>query len=186
MAHNTLMLVAQLSGLRILVLANRLGCETDLARTVHDTLAGKLAKMIDAQRKILAADRARVAARGTEDEEDAFYDLHYYQSAYYETWLIEPVALLDEYLVDDLSHEYFNFCTGEWHHRDSEEPMAVPVPAGKLCGLAKIIAEIEDISGARFTVENVFYSEAEAEAAWWESNRADPDEVFAMTEAGHP
>jgi hypothetical protein len=71
------MLVAQLSGLRILVLANRLGCETDLARTVHDTLAAKLAKMIDAQRKILAADRTRVAARGTEDDEDAFYDLHH-------------------------------------------------------------------------------------------------------------
>lgn len=185
MAHNTLMLVAQLSGLRILVLANRLGCDTELARTVHDTLAAKLAKMIEAQRKILAADRARVAARGTEDEEDAFYDLHYYQSAYYETWLIEPVALLDEYLVDDLCREYFNFHTGEWHHRDSEVPIAVPVSAEKLCGLANIMAEIEGVSGVRFSVENVYYSEAEAEAAWWESTGADPDEVFATTEAGY-
>ena len=82
MAHNTLMLVAQLSGLRILVLANRLACDTDLARSVHDTLAAKLAKMIDAQRNTLAADRARVAARGTEDQQDAFYDLHHYQTAY--------------------------------------------------------------------------------------------------------
>ena len=183
MAHNTLMLVAQLSGLRILVLANRLGCDTELARTVHDTLAAKLAKMIDAQRKILAADRARVAARGTEDEEDAFYDLHHYQTAYYETWLVEPIALLDEYLVDDLSREYFNFHTGEWHHRDSDVPIAVPVPREKLCGLAEIIAEIEDVSGARFSVENVYYSEAEAEAAWWECSGADPDETFIMTEA---
>jgi hypothetical protein len=179
------MLVAQLSGLRILVLANRLGCETDLERTVHDTLAAKLAKMIDAQRKILAAKRARVAARGTEDEEDAFYDLHLYMTAYYETWLVEPVALLDEYLVDGLTHEYFNFSTGEWHLRDSEVPIAVPVPAEKLCGLANIIAEIEDVSGARFSVENVYYSETEAEIAWWESSGADPDEVFAMTEAGY-
>lgn len=185
MAHNTLMLVAQLSALRIRVLANRLGCDTELARNVHDTLTAKLAKMIDAQRKILAAERARVAARGTEDEEDAFYDLHHYQTAYYETWLIEPVGLLDEYLVDDLSREYFNFHTGEWHHPDSEVPIAVPVPAEKLCGLAKIIAEIEDVSGARFSVENVYYSEAEAEAAWWESTGADPDEVFAMTEVGY-
>ena len=60
----------------------------------------------------------------------------------------------------------------------------MPVPADKLCGLAEIIAEIEDISGARFSVENVYYSEAEAEAAWWESTGADPDEVFAITEAG--
>lgn len=184
MAHNNLMLVTQLSGLRIRVLANRLGCDTELARTVHDTLAAKLAKMIEAQREILAADRARVAARGTEDEEDAFYDLHHYQTAYYETWLIEPVALLDEYLVDDLSREYFNFRTGEWHHRDSEVPIAVPVPAGKLYGLAKIIVEIEDTSGVRFSVDQVYYSEVEAEAAWWESTGADPDEVFAITEAG--
>ena len=183
MAHNTLMLVAQLSGFRILVLANRLGCNTDLARSVHDTLAAKLARMIDAQRNILAANWARVAARGTEDEEDAFYDLHHYQTAYYETWLVEPIALLDEYLVDDLTNEYFDFHTGRWHHRDGEVPIAVPVPADKLCGLAAIIAEIEDISGVRFSVDDVYYGEAEAEAAWWESIGADPDEVFAMNEA---
>lgn len=180
MAHNTLMLVAQLSGLRILVLANRLGCDTETARTVHDRLAAKLAEMVAAQRNILAADRARVAARGTGDEEDAFYDLHHYQTAYYETWLIEPLALLDEYLVDDLTSEYFDFRTGEWHQRDSDIPIAVPVPADKLCGLAEIIAEIEGISGVRFSVENVYYSETEAEAAWWESTGTTPDEVFAL------
>lgn len=185
MAHNnTLMLVAKLSGLRIHVLANRLGCDTDLARAVHDTLAAKLAKMIDAQREILDAGRARVAARGTADKEEACYDLHHHQTAYYETWLIEPIALLDEYLVDDLTHEYFDFRTGEWHHRDGDIPIALPVPADKLCGLAEIIAEVEDISGARFSVENVYYSEAEAEVAWWESTGANPDEVFAITEAG--
>ena len=182
MAHNTLMLIAQLAGLRINVLANSLGSDTELARTVHDTLAAKLAKMIDSHRRILAAERARVAARGTEDEEESFYDLHHYQTAYYETWLVEPVALLDDYLVDDLSNEYFDFHTGRWHHRDGEVPIAVPVPADKLCGLAAIIAEIEDISGARFSVDNVYYSEAEAEAAWWESTGANPDEVFRLPE----
>lgn len=184
MAHNTLMLVAQLSGLRILVLANRLGCDTELARTVHDRLAVKLADMIDAQRRILAAERARIAARGTEDEQDAFFDLHHYQTAWYETWLVEPIALLDDYQVDDLTSEYFDFRTGEWHQRDGEVPIAVPVPAGKLCGLAKIIAEIEDISGARFSVQNVYYSEVEAEAAWWENTGKDPDEFFAVKAAG--
>lgn len=180
MAHNNLMLVAQLSGLRVHVLANRLGCDSDLARTVHDRLAAKLAEMIEAQSKILAADRAGVAARGTADEEDAFFDLHHYLTAWYETWLIETVSLLDDYLVDDLTNEYFDFRTGRWHHRDGEVPIAVPVPADKLCGLAAIIAEIEDISGVRFSVENVHYSEAEAEAAWWESTGANPGEVFAI------
>lgn len=185
MAHNNLMLVAQLSGLRILVLANRLACDTELARTVHDTLAANLAEMIAAQRRILAADRALAAARGTAEEKDAFYDQHHYQTAWYETWLIEQVPLLDDYLVDDLTREYFDFRTGEWHHRDGEVPIAVPVPAEKLCGLAKIIAEIEDISGARFSVENVYYSEAEAEAAWWENIGEDQDTFFATKETGH-
>jgi hypothetical protein len=180
MAHNTLTLVAQLSGLRILVLANRLGFDSEFARTVHDSLAAKLAEMIQAQRNILAAHRARVAARGTVDEVDAFYDLHHYQTAWYKTWLIEAIALRDDYLVDDLTNEYFDFNTGEWHHRDGEVPIAVPVPANKLCGLAAIIAEVEDISGVRFSVENVYYSEAQAEAAWWESTGANPDEVFAI------
>ena len=55
MAHNTLMLVAQLAGLRIHVLANRLGCDPDLARSIHDKLASVLASMIEDQRKILTA-----------------------------------------------------------------------------------------------------------------------------------
>lgn len=180
MAHNTLMLIAQLSGLRVHVLANRLGCDSDFARTVHDRLMAKLAEMIEAQRKIVAADRALVAARGTADEEDAFFDLHHYQTAWYETWLIETIALLDDYLVDDLTHEYFDFRTGEWHNRDGDVPIAVPVPSEKLCGLGEIIAEVEDISGARFSVENVYYNETEAEAAWWESTGANPAEVFAI------
>ncbi|MBP0440434.1 hypothetical protein [Tianweitania sediminis] len=184
MAHNTLMLIAQLSGLRINVLANRLGCDTELARTAHDTLAAKLATMIDAQRKILAAEQARVAARGTEDEQDAFFDMHHYQTAWYETWLVEPVALLDNYLVDDLSSEYFDFRTGEWHHRDGEVPIAVPVPTEKLCGLAPIIAEVEDITGARFSIQNVYYSEAEAEAAWWQNTGQDPETFFARMDTG--
>lgn len=182
MAHNTLMLVAQLAGLRIHVLANRLGCDTDLARGVHDKLAEVLAAMIEDQRNILAAERALAAARGTEAEEDAFFDLHHYQTAYYETWLMETVALLDDYLVDDLTHEYFDFRTGRWHHRDNEVPIVVPVPADKLCGLADIVAEIEDGCGVSFSVDHVYYSEVEA--AWWESTGEDPDVLFGMKEAG--
>ncbi|WP_019171809.1 hypothetical protein [Pseudaminobacter salicylatoxidans] len=105
MAHNTLTLVTQLSGLRILVLANRLGCDTDLARGVHERLATKLAKMIEAQRRILAADHVFAAARGTVDEEDAFFDQHDCHAAWYGIWLEEPIALLDKYLVDDCTCE---------------------------------------------------------------------------------
>lgn len=178
MAHNTLMLIAQLSGLRINVLANRLGCDTDLARTVHSKLADVLAEMVEDQRKILNAERVLATVRGTSDEEDSFYDVHHYQTVYYEKWLVETVRLLDPYMVDDFTHEYYNFHTGSWHYRDTEVPIAVEVPAEKLCGLASIIAEIEEISGAWFSVENVYYSEAEAEAAWWQNAGMDPETVF--------
>lgn len=178
MAHNNLMLVAQLSGFRVLVLANRLGCDTDLARNVHDRLAAVLAEMIDGQRKILAAERALAAARGTPDEEDAHYDLHHYRTAYYETFLVETIALLDDYLVDDFTHEYFDFRARRWHHRDGEVPIVVPAEADTLCGLAKIIAAIEDDCGPSFGVDHVYYSEVEAEAAWWASTGHDPDTFF--------
>lgn len=184
MAHNTLMLVAQLAGVRIQVLANRLGFDTDLARTVHDKLADVLAAMIEDQRKILAAERMLVAARGTSDEEDAFFDLHHYRTSYVERWTFETIALLDERVVDDFTHEYLDCRTGRWHHRDGEVPIAVPVPADRLCGLADIIAEIEDSCCVSFSVDQVYYSEAEAEAAWWESTGNDPDVFFAMKEDG--
>jgi hypothetical protein len=51
---------------------------------------------------------------------------------------------------------------------DGVLPIVERVPDDKLCGLTKIIAEVEEISGVRFTIGNVYYSEAEAEAAWWE------------------
>lgn len=178
MAYDTLMLIAQLSGLRINVLANRLGCDSDLARGVHTTLAGILAAMIEDQRRILAAEGVRAMSRGTADEEDAFYDLHHYQSAYHEKWLVEPVALLDDYLVDDFTREYYDFREQRWYFCDGVLPIVEPVAPEKLCGLAGVVAEIEDISGARFTTDHVYYSEAEAEAAWWASTGNDPEVVF--------
>lgn len=184
MAHNTLMLVAQLAATRINVLANRLGCDTDLARTVHDKLAEVLAAMIEAQRNILTAEQVLAGARGTSDEEDAFFDLHHYRTAYYETWLIETVALLDEPVVDDFTHEYLDCRTGRWHHRDGEVPISIPIPAKKLCGLSEMIAQIEDISGVRFSIERVCYSEEEAETAWWAITGNDCRIIFGVKPAG--
>lgn len=184
MAYDTLMLIAQLSGLRINVLANRLGCDSDLARGVHTTLAGILAAMIEDQRRILAAEGVRAMSRGTADEEDAFYDLHHYQSAYHEKWLVEPVALLDDYLVDDFTREYYDFREQRWYFCDGVLPIVEPVASEKLCGLAGVVAEIEDISGARFTTDHVYYSEAEAEAAWWASTGNDPETVFGKDKIG--
>lgn len=183
MAHNTLMLIAQLSGLRINVLANRLGCDTNLARGVHTKLAGVLAAMIADQRKILTAKGVLARTRGTADAEDAFYDLHHYHSAWHEKWLVEAVALLDDYLVDDFTREYFDFREARWYFCDGVLPIVEPVAAEKLCELVGIIAEIEDISGARFSINHVYYSEAEAEAAWWESTRQNPGMFF---ETGNP
>ena len=135
MAHNTLMLIAQLSGLRINVLANRLGCDTEFARGVHTKFVDVLAEMIQGQRNVLAAERVLASARGTADEEDAFFDLHHYHSAYHEKWLAEAVALLDDYLVDEVTREYFDFREGRWYFCDGVLPIVEPVAAEKLCGL---------------------------------------------------
>ncbi len=184
MAYDTIMLIAQLSGLRINVLTNRLGCDTDLARGVHTKLAGILAAMIADQRKILTAEGVAAMARGTADNEDAFYDLHHYHSAYHEKWLVEPIALLDDHLVDDFTREYYDFREGRWYFCDGVLPIVEPVAPEKLCGLAGIIAEIEDISGVSFTADHVYYSEAEAEAAWWANSGTDPETFFGNEEPG--
>lgn len=60
----------------------------------------------------------------------------------------------------------------------------MPVEAEKLCGLVGIITDIEDITGARFCVDQVYYSEEEAEAAWWESTGHDPETFFAANDTG--
>ncbi|MEZ5784330.1 MAG: hypothetical protein R3D70_22540 [Rhizobiaceae bacterium] len=168
------MLIAQLSGLRVNVLANRLACESDLARSVHDKLASTLAAMIEDQRKIRKAESNAVMARGTLDQDDARLDLYDYQVAYHDRWLAETIDLLDGYVVDEFTHEYYNFHTRSWHHRDTDVPIAVPLAAEKLCGLSSVIAEIEDVSGARFGVDRVYYSEAEAEEAWLQDNSDHP------------
>lgn len=183
MAYTDLYLYAQLSGLRVLVLANRLGCDNDIARGAHDKLATVLAGMIADQRKILDANRAYASARGTSDEQDSFCDLHYCRTAFIEKWLEQPVALLDDHLVDDFTREYFDFRVGRWFFCDDVLPIVVAVDDDTLCGLAEIIAEIEDISGINLTVEHVYYSEAEAEAAWYESTGEAPDVLLGMEEA---
>ena len=94
MAYDTIMLIAQLSGLRVNVLANRLACESDLARSVHDKLASTLAAMIEDQRKIRKAESNAVMARGTLDQDDARLDLYDYQVAYHDRWLAETIDLL--------------------------------------------------------------------------------------------
>lgn len=165
MAHDTLMLITHLSGLRINVLANRLGCDNGLARNVHDKLARVLGDMIEAQRKILAAEHAVVRARGTADEQDAHYDLYHYRAAFIETWIEERIALLDEHLVDDFTREFYDFREKRWYFCEGVLPIVVPVVADKLSGLKEIISEIEDLSGVSLTLDNVYYSEAEAEAA---------------------
>lgn len=54
---NHLELFARFSGFRIMVLANRLVCEDDFSRAVHDKLVEKLDGFIASSRGALAAER---------------------------------------------------------------------------------------------------------------------------------
>lgn len=179
MACDTLMLIAQLSGLRINVLANQLGCDTDLARGVHRKLANTLTAMIEDQRRIFAAERVLATARGAADEEDAFYDLYHYQTAYYEKWLVEIVILLNDYLVDDSRASISTSA------RRAGISATVSSPSScrwrpRSCAASSALSP----TGARFCVDQVYYSEEEAEAAWWESTGHDPETFFAANDTG--
>ena len=54
---NHLKLSASFSGFRIMVLANRLACEDDFSRAVHDKLVEKLNGFIASSHRALAAER---------------------------------------------------------------------------------------------------------------------------------
>lgn len=179
MTHSALDRIVQLSGFRILVLANRFGCDSLRARKVHDRLAAVLAEMIADTRNITAAERTVATTVGEYEKDEERLELYYYQSRFEEKWLTEAVPLLDDYIIDDATGEYFDIPAGRWFFREGDMPIIVPVPADALCGLATIIAEIEDATGTSFRVDNVYYTEAEAEAAWWETTGADPQVIFA-------
>ena len=100
-----LMLYTQLAGFRLVVLANRFGCDTDFSRKLHDRLVDQLEAGIDRLRMIMALERSVLMG----DDEFAEYQLEW------ETGIFARLAinLLDELEIDFDTREY-RINGGDW------------------------------------------------------------------------
>jgi len=151
-----LALYTKLSGFRLVVLANRFGCETDVSRKLHERLLEGLEAAAGRIRTIMALERSILAG----DDEYAAYRLEG------ETEIFErfSIILLDELDIDFDTHEYRinggDWCialTADYTGVDIDYPELVALTDDELGSLAPIIKEITRETGIAVNASRVSY-----------------------------
>jgi hypothetical protein len=156
--NDYLELFTQLSGFKVLVLANRLGCDNDLARRAHDQLLTELAKLIHMTRQVLAAQRNMVLGETTEDCLNATEDRVWIGEVLAERCESgEQVQLLDDLIVDDATNEYYDEELERWRFIDGDSPWLDELSDTELCGLDRILDDIAAETGLCFTACRINY-----------------------------
>ncbi|WP_315926857.1 hypothetical protein [Mesorhizobium sp. SP-1A] len=84
-----LKLYASATGLRIMVLANRLGCETETERVLHDWVEQFLSRFITFTRGALAAERRVLTNTDPLQDADLDEELYYFRANYEDFWCEE-------------------------------------------------------------------------------------------------
>ncbi|ANK95524.1 MULTISPECIES: hypothetical protein [Rhizobium] len=136
-----LMLYTRLAGFRLVVLANRLGCDSDFSRELHDRLIDGLDAAIARVQAIAALERMLLAG----DNEFAAYRLEG-EVAMFGRFTIN---LVDDLEIDRDAHE-FRVNGGDWTNAlaadasgvDVNYPELIALTADELGSLAPIIGDI--------------------------------------------
>ncbi|MFC3721888.1 hypothetical protein [Neoaquamicrobium sediminum] len=134
------LLFAKLSGFRVLVLANRLGCDNDLARQAHDALVRHLDRLIGLLRQESNAHLALARNTDPAQAEDLDEDLHHARCLIDDFIHEGRHALLDFVDVDHFTHEWYDRYEGTW--RWGTNPVMNDVSNRTLCGLREIMHRI--------------------------------------------
>ena len=137
-----LMLYTKLAGFRLVVLANRFGCDSDFSRELHDRLVEGLDAAIDRIRVIMELERSVLIG----EDEFAEYQLE----GEIEIFGRFTINLLDELEFDYDTHE-FRLNGGDWMSAwaaddtgvDINYPELVALIADELGSLAPIIKAIK-------------------------------------------
>ncbi len=145
-SNENLTLYVKLAGLRLNVLANRFGCDTEFLRDLHDRLVGGLDAAISRIRSIMAMERNLLAG----DDEFAEFQLE----GEMEILRRFTIDLLDDLEIDFGTHEY-RIKGGNWiialaadcTGGEIDYPELVDVPESELGSLALLIAEITAETG---------------------------------------
>jgi hypothetical protein len=151
-------LFTNLSGFKVLVLANRLGCDNDLARRAHDKLLAELSKLIRMTRELLAAQRIMVLGETAEERRNAAEDRFWIGEALAERWeRSEQVQLLDDLIIDYATDEYYDEESERWRFLDVNGPWLDEMSDPELCGLGQILEDITAETGIRFAACRINY-----------------------------
>lgn len=149
-------------GFKVLVRANRLGCDNDLARLAHDRLLAKLNELVELMRNGMAAERGTMLPEGSARFQEACEDL-YWIEAEFDRWLSpEPYALLDRLIIDTATKEIYDEQLQRWRFLDDDGPWLHDVSDAELCGLRRIIDQIAAETGVRFSACRIAYEPVEA------------------------
>jgi hypothetical protein len=155
---NFLMFYAKLAGFKLLVSANRIGCEDEFSKTLHDQLLAGLDAAIDSTRHIMDLQRQLL----TEDDPEGMIAWQLQGEA--ENLASRTFVLLDELEIDFDTHEY-RVNGGEWGNALSADcdgieisyPTTVSVSDAEIGPLAPIIRGITRETGIGISVARVIY-----------------------------
>jgi hypothetical protein len=129
---NALELIPTVAAIRGDVLANRDGCKTDFARSVHDTLLGKLDDITADLHAEVATEHELAAAKGTPDG-DEWHEIYHACTSFEYRWVESgPISLADQ-IYEDIAFE------GETCRVGLDYTL---VPDSELEGLAEILDTI--------------------------------------------
>lgn len=155
---NFLMLYAKLAGFKLLVTANRIGCEDEFSKTLHDQLLAGLDAAIDSTRHIMDLQRQLLA--GDDSEGTIFCQFQGEE----EILACRTIVLLDELEIDYFTYEY-RVNVSEWHNALSADcdgievsyPRTVALCEAELGLLAPIILDIARETGIAISAARVVY-----------------------------
>lgn len=91
-----LKLYADASGLRLVLLANRLHCEDEIERLLHDWVEQRLSRFIAFTREALAAERRFLANSDPAQDTNLAEDLYQYRLTYKADWCCETDCSIDD------------------------------------------------------------------------------------------
>lgn len=144
-----------LTGFRLIVLANRIGCTDDFSRALHDRLADGLAAAMAQARSIMALERELasepdlegITAFQLEGEKECFNRFR--------------ITLLDDLEIDFATREY-RVNNGEWHYADCEGvkisyPSSIALTDAELGGLGPMIRGIAHETGIWISAARIVY-----------------------------
>ncbi len=160
--NQNLMLYTKLAGFRLVVLANRFGCDSELSRALHDRLIEGLEAAIGRVRIIMALERSVLIG----DDEFAEYQLEGEAEIF---WRF-TINLMDDLEIDFDTHEYringgdwVIALTADYTGVEIDYPELVPLTEQELGSLAPILKELTAETG-------IAVHAARAVHAWWDGS----------------